>query len=551
MSSELLGFLSKPIDFLASQPFDKFPGGSEIQSLVKFFKEKGTQKLKQEDREEIWYQDWLDYQKEHKIYAGILDPFEIPKLVNFVRAFGSFSPAHGYSFQVSFLGIFPFLRSKNREIRSLALEKLHDGGLFAFGVSEKSHGSDLYGNEFVCKSLGDGRFEVFGDKYYIGNANCASLIAVLARDESGGSISSDDKKSPFVFFALDPTAAGSKYQSEKIPTQGVKSAFVGKFHLDPCEISSREIISTGQDAWDSILGTVNIGKFLLGFAALGMAERAISEAQDHLEKRILYGKPVSSFPHIQALVKEAKTRWQGMNLYAMRAVDYIQVASADDRRYLLYTAVQKAKVSLEGVRITDMLMECVGAKGFEANTFLETAGRDMRLLPGLEGSTHVNFGIAVQMLKSFFFGKTTFSQAQSCWNKAHAGTNEYLFESPATGLKNVQFHSWATSFKCWKSCPEVRDFVGQARWFQAVVASMLLQPSIMKSGTVVMDMGKIFSTLVYGQLISEQAHIVGLPQEEVAEIFTLLTRDLSIEALKLRENPDVNRIVRGILNGMI
>ena len=37
----------------------------------------------------------------------------------------------------------------------------------------------------------------------------------------------------------------------------------------------------------------------------------------------------------------AYARLTAMKLYAYRAMDYLQAASADDRRYLLFNAVQK------------------------------------------------------------------------------------------------------------------------------------------------------------------------------------------------------------------
>jgi len=53
---------------------------------------------------------------------------------------------------------------------------LESGGLFALGVSEKNHGSDLLGNEFTVTRLDSGRQVASGNKYHIGNANCASIM---------------------------------------------------------------------------------------------------------------------------------------------------------------------------------------------------------------------------------------------------------------------------------------------------------------------------------------------------------------------------------------
>jgi len=91
-----------------------------------------------------------------------------------------------------------------------------------------------------------------------------------------------------------------------------------------------------------------------------------------------------------------------MKLYAYRAVDYLQAAGPNDRRYLLFNAVQKARVSTEGVKVMGLLSECMGAKGFEADTYFEMALREAPLIPGLEGSTHINFALTEQFIDHYF-----------------------------------------------------------------------------------------------------------------------------------------------------
>src|SRR5213080_733869 len=144
-----------PLSFDTPSPVD---GSSEylrdpsLRLLVAFFRTKGLEALKREDRQENWYQDWIEYQAGHKLYASVLSParysslghrLNLLKLTRFLEAFAYFSPAHAYSLHVSFLGLFPILMSANEQLKREAVARLEGGGLFAFGVSEQSHGSDL------------------------------------------------------------------------------------------------------------------------------------------------------------------------------------------------------------------------------------------------------------------------------------------------------------------------------------------------------------------------------------------------------------------------
>src|SRR5205807_1566233 len=155
-----------------------------------------------------------------------------------------------------------------------------------------------------------------------------------------------------------------------------------------------------REAWDAVFGTVNLGKFFLGFGAVGICEHAFAESVVHLHRRTLYGKSVAAMPHIRATTALAFARLAAMKLYAYRAVDYLQASCADDRRYLLFNAVQKATVSTEGVKVMALLSECIGARGFEAETYFESALREAQLIPGLEGSTHINFGLTAQFIET-------------------------------------------------------------------------------------------------------------------------------------------------------
>src|SRR5438094_981790 len=128
------------------------------QKLAEFFEAKGLPALKDEDRREQWYDDWLAFQAEHQLYASVLSPkrysargfeFDGLRYARFLEIFGYFSPAHGYSLQVTFLGLFSTLLGSNESLKREAVAALEAGGLLALGVSEKQHGSDLFGNEFT------------------------------------------------------------------------------------------------------------------------------------------------------------------------------------------------------------------------------------------------------------------------------------------------------------------------------------------------------------------------------------------------------------------
>ena len=57
----------------------------------------------------------------------------------------------------------------NEEAKKRTARLLAEGGVFAFGLSEKTHGADLYSTEMTLTPQGDGSWLPNGSKYYIGN----------------------------------------------------------------------------------------------------------------------------------------------------------------------------------------------------------------------------------------------------------------------------------------------------------------------------------------------------------------------------------------------
>ena len=525
-----------------------------VKILSDFFEKKGLEQLKKEDRSETWYADFLEHVKVHGIYARFLSPkkysnrgheFDFLSLCRFLETFAYYSPAHAYSFQVSFLGIFPILMSANEELKKEAVKRLEDGAMFAFGLSEKGHGSDIYSSEMIIKKTPEG-YIANGSKYYIGNANCAQIISVLSVDKST-EITGPVTKEKFTFFALRPNETKSFGDLKKIETMGVKTAFVGGFSLKDHHLTEQDIIAKGDGAWDAVFGTVNLGKFFLGFGSVGICEHAMTEAYAHVSTRILFGKSVFEMPHIKKIMGAACARLLGMKLFSYRAIDYLQVASEKDRRYLLINSVQKAKVSTEGVGVMQMLSECVGAKGFESSTYFESAIRDAMLIPGLEGSTHINYGLTNIFLKKYFFEAKDISTPAF-----HESTpeNDYIFHSQTGGLSKVIFPDYEQAYKGLSSVANVQIFKDQLSAFKVFLLALgafeafekALKQSL-KSGEhtqdaeMIMELGKLFCTIVYGQLIAEQALRMKLDERLISLLFHQLIEDLNIHAIKIASLP--------------
>ena len=79
--------------------------------------------------------------------------------------------------------------------------------------------------------------------------------------------------------------------------------FVSEFELDGYPVTEADILHTGEDAFNAALNTVNVGKFNLCSASVGICEHAFYEAITHAHNRILYGNPVTDFGHVRRVLR--------------------------------------------------------------------------------------------------------------------------------------------------------------------------------------------------------------------------------------------------------
>ena len=534
-------------------------------ALLHFFQTKGLATLKKEDADERWYADWIEFQAQHHIYARLLSSrrystvggeMDLLRLARFLELFAYFSPAHGYSLQVTCLGLFAILMGQNEALKREAVSALEAGGLLGFAVSERQHGSDLLANDFTVHERQAGEFIANGTKYYIGNSNSASLIAILARRQSrdAGDAGRPVRRSPPVLFALRPPHAPAFRDERKIRTQGVRAAHVGEFSVSNHVFGPEDLIAEGRSAWEAVLGTVTLGKFFLGFGSIGICERAMAEMVAHVKGRVLYGKPVIQMPHIRTKAAQAFARLSAMKFYAFRALDYVYSASPTDRRYLLFNAVQKAKVSTEGVVVMRLLLECMGAKGFEADTYFEMALRDIQLIPALEGSAHINLALAAQLIPRYFaVSDGTLPQPPSAV-LAEIGSKEnpYLMEGRSTDVGTVAFGAFEKSFEPLSSIPNVRLLVRQANAFAQFSRADQPQTLFARDSEPALASGQCVAAIAYAQLIAENCVRFQIPEPQVSAMFHCLVIDLGSAATALVSTaPQLNTAARLLLRRMV
>jgi len=501
-----------------------------MRKLIGFFEGRGNDRIQREYYAHEWYEEFLEFVAREKLFATISTPagygaedsrWDTWRICEFAEILGFYGLQYWYSWQVSVLGLGPIWMSDNEPLKQRTAQLLRDGAIFAFGLSEKTHGADIYASDMLVSPDGEGHYRANGGKYYIGNANKAALVSTF------GKFTDSDE---YLFFAADPAHPSYQLVKNVVASQN----YVAEFRLEDYPFTDDEVLHRGQHAWNAALNTVNIGKYNLGWASIGICTHAFYEAIHHAAHRRLYKMAVTDFPHVKRLFTDAYARLVAMKLFALRTADYMRSASPDARRYLLFNPMTKMKVTTEGEEVINLMWDVIAAKGFERDTYFTQAAVDIRALPKLEGTVHVNIALIVKFMPNYFFHPTEYPDVPT---RDEVANDDFLFDQgPARGLGKIRFHDWQHAFEGFEQ-PNVRIFLEQARAFRQLLAAAAPTPEQMKDVDFLLAGGELFALVVYAQLILENARLYSVDGDLVDQIFDCLVRDLSRFALDLHGKP--------------
>ncbi|MFE2995988.1 acyl-CoA dehydrogenase family protein [Nocardia sp. NPDC059246] len=578
-----------------------------LRATVDYFETFGKTRLLAESRDRVWYADFLDFIKLERIFATFLTPaaqaggdpnkrWDTARIAMMSKILGFYGMQYWYVWQVTILGLGPIWQSANAEAKARAAALLESGEIFAFGLSEKEHGADIYSTDMVLEPKPGGGYTATGSKHYIGNGNLAGMVSVFGRRADKPIIDSsdflrkmtDEEYSGYLFFAADSRHKNYKLRKNVVDSQ----MYVAAFDLDRYPVAESDILHTGRAAFDAAMNTVNVGKFNLGFGAVGACEHAMFEAVGHAYNRILFGHRVTEFPQVKSLLADSYARLIGMKLYSERAIDYLRSANENDRRYLLFNAIEKMSVTRHGQRLYEDLADVIAARGFENDMYFPMAMVGMFGLPRLEGTVHVNMALSLKFMPNFMFhpadaglaalrylpgagvapkGAVRAVSGALSWTSrrasgpaakavpalkgefaraAHApvptrrdaADDEFLFrQGPSSGLGKIRFTDWRPVFEKFAHIPNVAVFLEQALAFQTLLAAATPTAAQQQDVDFLFALGELFTTVPYAQLILEQAEIAGADESVLDQLFDLFVREFSEHALTLHTKPTATK----------
>lgn len=323
-------------------------------------------------------------------YGGL--GLSVEEEVRVITEIGHTSPAFRSTFGTNNgIGSQGIVIDGSEEQKQKYLPRMATGELVgSFALTEPDSGSDaaslrtsakLDGNEYVLN----------GTKRFITNAPNAGVFTVMARtdpeNKGAGGISAF-----LVERGTDGLSFGKPYKK-----MGQQGAPVCDVIFDNCRVPADALIGSEEgQGFKTAMKVLDRGRLTISASCIGNAERLVRDCLAYAMERKQFGKPISDFQLVQAMLADCETE-----IYAAKSMvrDAARRKDAGENITKL-AAICKYYCSEMVGRVADRAVQIHGGAGYIADYGIERFYRDVRLYRLYEGTSQVQqLIIAREMLK--------------------------------------------------------------------------------------------------------------------------------------------------------
>jgi acyl-CoA dehydrogenase len=246
----------------------------------------------------------------------------------------------------------------------------------SFALTEPDAGSD--GASVQTRAVRDGEvYRLTGAKRFITNADKASLFTVMARTggEGAGGVSA--------FLVPSDLPGVSVGKPEK--KMGQQGAHVCDVNFDETPVPAANRLGPEGEGFKIAMRVLDRGRLHISAVCVGVAERLIADAVAYAVERRQFGKALSDFQLIQAMIADSKTE-----AMAAKALVFDAARLRDEGKPITLEAAAAKYFASEMVgRVADRAVQIFGGAGYIADYGIERLYRDVRLFRIYEGTSQI------------------------------------------------------------------------------------------------------------------------------------------------------------------
>ncbi|WP_312876541.1 acyl-CoA dehydrogenase [Streptomyces bohaiensis] len=255
---------------------------------------------------------------------------------------------------ISNLSFMPAWIAGDDAVRQRMVDATRHGHRYAWGLSERLHGSDLLSNETRARPT-EGGWLVSGEKWLIGNARVADGLVVLARTSDHGgpagySVLLLDKRTA-------PAGAVDELPRERL--HGLRALDMSGFRLHEVFVPDSALLGREGQGVEIALKSSQVARALINAIALSATDTALRLTLDFAAQRTIFGTAVADIPYSRRQLTECFADLMIADALCLGAVRSLQVVP---EQASVWSSVAKYLVPTMLERTVSQLNVVLGAR---------------------------------------------------------------------------------------------------------------------------------------------------------------------------------------------
>lgn len=251
--------------------------------------------------------------------------------------------------------------------------------LASYALTEPGAGSDaaslktraeLAGNEYIIN----------GSKAFISGAGSTDVLVLMARtgDAQSGA-------SGISAFAVPSNAEGISY-GKKEEKMGWNSQPTRVINFDNVRIPANHLLGQEGEGFKIAMKGLDGGRINIATCSVGAAQGALTQAQQYMQERKQFGKPIASFQALQFKLADMATELVAARQMVRLAASKLDAGARDASTYC---AMAKRFATDAGFNVCNEALQIHGGYGYLNDFPLERLVRDARVHQILEGTNEI------------------------------------------------------------------------------------------------------------------------------------------------------------------
>ncbi|KAE8234575.1 hypothetical protein CF326_g380 [Tilletia indica] len=286
----------------------------------------------------------------------------------------------------------PLLVSASHETKQKYLGRMTEEPLVAaYCVTEPGAGSDVANISTRAEKQGD-KWVLNGTKMWITNGGHANWYFVLAKTDP-----SAKSNKAMTGFVVDGNSEGITIGKKEI-NMGQRCSDTRMITFENVVVPAENILGKPGDGFKTAMGAFDITRPLVAAGAVGVAQRALSEAAKWAQERKTMGHPIMQHQAVAFLLAEMAMRVEAARMMTWKA------SWTKDRglRNTYFASIAKAMASEAAVANANDAVQIYGGMGFNTESPVEKLYRDAKIFTIYEGTSQIQRLIISRFIESMY-----------------------------------------------------------------------------------------------------------------------------------------------------